>query len=100
MWTERLSIICGPANALERVARFVVRHAHDLREAQGASGGAEQEMLRHGVQSLVGDGPASLPWKSRRQLDYIPGDDRDDGVQSRCGDLGVGRRANGDRFRL
>ena len=64
MWTERLSIICGPANALERVARFVVRYAHDLREAQGASGGAEQEMLRHGVQSLVGDGPASLPWKS------------------------------------
>jgi hypothetical protein len=35
-----------------------------------------------------------------RQLDYIPGDDRDDGVQSRCCGLGAGRRANGDRFRL
>jgi hypothetical protein len=35
-----------------------------------------------------------------RQLDYIPGDDCDDGVQSRCCNLGAGRRANGDRFRL
>lgn len=32
--------------------------------------------------------------------DYIPCDDRDDGVQSRCFGLGAGRRANADRFRL
>lgn len=35
-----------------------------------------------------------------RQLDYIPGGDRDDGAQSRCYDLGAGRRANGDWCRL
>lgn len=35
-----------------------------------------------------------------RQLDYIPGDDRDDGAQSQSCGLGTGRRANGDRFRL
>src|SRR5947208_9789468 len=35
-----------------------------------------------------------------RQLDYIPGDDRDDGAQSHCCGLGAGRRVNGDRFRL
>jgi hypothetical protein len=45
MWTERLAAIRGPTDTLEGVARLIVRHPHDLREAQRPSCGAEQEML-------------------------------------------------------
>src|SRR5437016_5467358 len=58
MWAERLAAICGPANTLERVACFVVRHAENSAQAEGASGGAEQEMLRHGVDPCWGADPA------------------------------------------
>jgi hypothetical protein len=66
MWAERLALICRPANALERVARFVIRHAYDLREGQRASGGAEQEMLRQGAN------PCKRDWPSRRRRNRAP----------------------------
>jgi hypothetical protein len=43
--TERLALIRGPPDALERVSRVVIGHPHDAGEAQRASSGAKQEML-------------------------------------------------------
>jgi hypothetical protein len=37
MRAERLAAIRGPTDALEGVARFIVGHAHNQTEAQGAS---------------------------------------------------------------
>jgi len=54
---------CEP-DQLEGVESRRIGHPHDAGEAQRARCRTEQEVLRHGVQSLVGDGPASLPWKS------------------------------------
>jgi hypothetical protein len=45
MRAERLGIILGPTDALEGVARLVIRHPENAAEAQSASGSAEQEML-------------------------------------------------------
>lgn len=99
MRTERFAAIGRPTDALERVPRFVIRHPHDAGKTQRASGGAEQEMLRHGANPLSG-WTLVIAVEIERQLDYIPGDDHDDGAQSRCCGLGAGHRVNGDRLRL
>ena len=65
MRAERLAAVCGPTDALECVARFVVRHAKNLAQAEGTSGGAEQEMLRHGVDPCWGSTDAPSWWKAR-----------------------------------
>jgi hypothetical protein len=57
MRAERLAAIRGPTDALESVSRFIIAHSHDASEAQGASGGAEQEMLRQGASPSEGIGP-------------------------------------------
>jgi hypothetical protein len=49
MRAERLAAISRPTDALERVPRFIIGHPEDADEAQRASGGAEQKMLRHGA---------------------------------------------------
>jgi hypothetical protein len=95
----RLAIASGPPNALERVPRFVIGHPHDAGEIQRARGSAEQEMLRHEANPSSGSDLA-IAVEIERQLDYIPGDDHDDGAQSRCCGLGAGHRVNGDRLRL
>lgn len=39
----------GPSDGLERLPSLVIRHAGDLREAEGAGGAGEKEVLGHGA---------------------------------------------------
>jgi len=47
VWTDRLAIRFGPAQAQKHVFHAGVGHAHDLGGAERARAGRKQEMLRH-----------------------------------------------------
>ncbi len=45
----RLSVVIGPADALEHLPRFIIRHARDDAQGERPCGCGKEEMLGHGT---------------------------------------------------